>query len=149
MIKFNLRFKIYVTTYKIYPQLLCIIFNFNTYEIDKDINKWEKEHGLKPILENNEQARIFSVKIKHLPLLPEEDIEAVFQRCYKNLIGQKDPILLPVDGKRQQIATLEKIFTDYKYYFEIYWLGVVKPVRISVFNQPKCTSNDIERYHRA
>ena len=81
--------------------------------------------------------------------MPEEDIEAVFQRSYENLIGHKDPILLSVDGKRQQIVTLETIFNDYKYYFESFWLGVVKPARISVFNQPKCTSNDIERYHRA
>ena len=96
---------------------------------------------------SNDEARIFSDKVKNLPLLPAEHIEALFDSAYTELIAKKTPVSISADGSK--VATLETIFQPFAAYFRSFWLGVVTPARLSVFGLPKRTTSDEERYHRA
>ena len=93
------------------------------------------------------------MKVKNLPLLPEEDIEAMFEKSYSELIANKQPIevrkISQNDEEITQMATLNTIFGSFAEYYRREWLTIVTPARLSVYNLPDRTNNDEERYQES
>lgn len=106
--------------------------------IDKFINK---EH-LRLYLNEYECLHAFVDKVKHLALLPAEDIIPIFYYLVDSLNKlEKLPLL---DGSGETFRPMDPFIV----YFERYWLRQVTPEQFSVFLESKRTNNDTERNNR-
>ena len=129
------------------------IHKYLFYPFIKNLGKWEQLHGLKPITENNDDDKMFSLRVKNLSLLPEDDILPMFEKSYQDLISNQQLIEVSSTemecGLVKKMATLETIFGSFVKYFRDFWIKVVTPKRLSVYNLPVRTNNDQERYNRS
>lgn len=88
----------------------------------------------------------FVEKVKHLALLPENDIVKTFDLLVENLSNLEELPL--IDGSGKTFLPID-LLGEFIGYFRRYWLKQVTPSQFSVFSEARRTNNDTERNNRA
>ncbi|XP_043468589.1 uncharacterized protein LOC122502542, partial [Leptopilina heterotoma] len=127
-----------------FPEIKKLIgcFFHLCYNLDKYINK----ENLRKYLLEYECLHAFVEKVKHLALLPAEDITETFNYLVERLDTLDDIKLLDGSEEFEQPRIVMDPFISY---FRRYWLRITTPTNFSVYLETRRTNNDTERNNRA